>query len=71
MRGDNGSEFKKDFQQYCQQQGIRLIKNPPKTLEHNGKVERLHRTVEECFGISQDSIAMPIIQLVLSTLTMS
>ncbi len=47
IRTDNGSEFKKEFQQYCYQQGIRLIKNPPHTPEHNGKVERLHRTVEE------------------------
>ena len=47
VRVDNGSEFKKKFKQYCQQQGIRLIKNPPNTPEHNGKVERLHRTVEE------------------------
>ncbi len=47
IRVDNGSEFKKHFQNYCQGKGIRLIRNPPHTPEHNGKVERLHRTVEE------------------------
>lgn len=47
VRVDNGSEFKKEFKQYCRQQGIQLITNPPHTPEHNGKVERLHRTVEE------------------------
>lgn len=47
IRVDNGSEFKKHFTRYCQQAGIRLIKNRPGTPEHNGKVERLHRTVEE------------------------
>ena len=47
VRVDNGPEFKKHFAKYCQQAGIRLIRNRPKTPEHNGKVERLHRTVEE------------------------
>ncbi|MFH1561621.1 MAG: DDE-type integrase/transposase/recombinase [Patescibacteria group bacterium] len=47
VRADNGSEFKKDFARFCQQAGIRIINNPVRTPEHNGKVERLHRTVEE------------------------
>lgn len=47
IRTDNGSEFKKHFAQYCQEEGIKQIKNTIKTPEHNGKVERFHRTVEE------------------------
>ena len=47
VRVDNGSEFKKHFQTFCKQRGIKLIRNPINTPQHNGKVERLHRTVEE------------------------
>ena len=47
VRVDNGSEFKKDFQVLCQNLGIKIIRNKPHTPEHNGKVERLHRTIEE------------------------
>jgi len=47
VRTDNGSEFKKYFSKYCQRCNIRQIKNAIKTPEHNGKVERFHRTVEE------------------------
>jgi len=49
VRVDNGSEFKKYFAKLCGEKQIRLIKNTIKTPEHNGKVERFHRTVgEEC-----------------------
>ena len=47
VRVDNGGEFKKEFQQLCQEQNIRITRNPPRTPEHNGKVERLHRTIDE------------------------
>jgi len=47
VRTDNGSEFKKDFVRFCREENIRIIRNPPSTPQHNGKVERLHRTVEE------------------------
>ena len=47
VRTDNGPEFKKHFTKFCQQRGISIIRNPVHTPEHNGKVERLHRTVEE------------------------
>lgn len=47
VRVDNGAEFKKDFQKFCKQESISLIRNPIHTPEHNGKVERLHRTIEE------------------------
>jgi len=47
VRVDNGAEFKKDFAKFCQNSQIAVIRNPIRTPEHNGKVERLHRTVEE------------------------
>ena len=47
VRTDNGSEFKKDFQTLCKRLGIEIIRNKPNTPEHNGKVERLHRTLDE------------------------
>lgn len=47
VRVDNGAEFKKHFEKFCRERDIRLIRNPVHTPEHNGKVERLHRTVEE------------------------
>jgi len=47
VRVDNGSEFKKDFAKYCQTNQITIIRNPVRTPQHNGKVERFHRTVEE------------------------
>ena len=47
VRTDNGSEFKKDFTKLCKAEGIQIKRNPPKTPQHNGKVERLHRTIEE------------------------
>ena len=47
VRVDNGSETKKDFKKFCKNHGIRIIRNPISTPEHNGKVERLHRTIEE------------------------
>ncbi len=37
---DGGSEFMKDFEQLCEEQGIPLYVLPPKTPENNGNVER-------------------------------
>jgi transposase InsO family protein len=47
VRVDGGSEFKGAFKRYCLEQGIRIIRNQINTPEHNGKVERFHRTIEE------------------------
>jgi len=50
VRTDNGSEFKKSFTSTCQRLGIVIKRNPPKHPTSNGKVERMHRTIEEeCF----------------------
>jgi len=50
FRTDNGSEFKRHFTSICKRLGIEIKRNPVKHPTSNGKVERLHRTIEEeCF----------------------
>lgn len=50
VRVDNGSEFKKHFIKACSQLDIKIIRNPVRHPTSNGKVERMHRTIEEeCF----------------------
>ncbi len=50
VRVDNGSEFRGKFITTCKELGIRIIRNPVRHPTSNGKVERLHRTIEEeCF----------------------
>lgn len=50
VRTDNGSEFKAEFKSACTKLGINIIRNPVKHPTSNGKVERLHRIIEEeCF----------------------
>lgn len=47
VRVDGGSEFQGSFKKACLQLGIKRIQNPPYSPQKNGKVERLHRTIEE------------------------
>lgn len=50
VRVDNGSEFRGKFINACKQLGVKIIRNPVRHPTSNGKVERLHRTIEEeCF----------------------
>ncbi len=52
IRTDCGTEFGKEVDKFLGKQGIKLIKNPPYTPQHNGKIERYHRTFKEneaCF----------------------
>ena len=50
IRVDNGSEFQKDFIKTCKKLNINIIRNPPHSPTKNGKVERMHQTIEtECF----------------------
>ena len=46
---DGGSEFQADFEQACQEQGIRLFVLPPRSPKLNGAVERAQRTLTEEF----------------------
>ena len=47
VRTDHGSEFYGQFQATCKRLGITIIRNRVNTPEHNGKVERFHRIIEE------------------------
>lgn len=47
VRVDNGSEFKGTFVKTCRELNIQIIRNPVRHPTSNGKVERLHRIIEE------------------------
>jgi transposase InsO family protein len=50
VRVDHGSEFQGAFKKTCRELGITIKRNPVRHPTSNGKVERLHRTIEEeCF----------------------
>jgi putative transposase len=46
---DGGSEFRAEFETYCQEQGIKLFTLPPRSPKLNGRVERVQRTDREEF----------------------
>ena len=46
---DGGSEFRAEFETYCQQEGIKLFILPPRSPKLNGRVERVQRTDREEF----------------------
>jgi putative transposase len=46
---DGGSEFRAEFEAYCQDQGIKLFTLPPRSPKLNGRVERVQRTAREEF----------------------
>jgi len=46
---DGGSEFMAEFEQACQEKGIRLFVLPPRSPKLNGHVERAQRTHTEEF----------------------
>ena len=47
IRTDQGTEFGKKVTEFLRQQGIEHRKNPAYTPQHNGKIERYHRTFKE------------------------
>lgn len=47
FRTDQGREFSQLMTDYLETQDIEHNKNPPYTPQHNGKVERYHRTMKE------------------------
>lgn len=50
IRTDCGTEFANDFTNHLKSLGIEHKKNPPCTPQHNGKIERYHRTFKENEG---------------------
>jgi putative transposase len=54
-----GSEFAAQFEQSCQQRGLRLFVLPPRSPKLNGAVERANRThTEEFYQVSAFSLEM-------------
>ncbi len=47
IRTDQGREFSKAVTEWLNARGIEHKKNPPYTPQHNGKIERYHRTFKE------------------------
>jgi len=47
IRSDN--RLGKTLKAFCESRGIELVLNPPYTPEHNGKIERFHRTLKREF----------------------
>lgn len=47
IRTDQGREFSKKVTEWLKTKGIEHHKNPPYTPQHNGKIERYHRTFKE------------------------
>jgi len=44
IQTDGGSEFKAEFEQYCQEKEIEFFVLPPRSPKHNGKIERANGT---------------------------
>jgi len=59
---DNGSEFAKHFDHYCQENGLTHFFNYPKHPESNGYLERFNRTIQEQFvNLYEDYLDEPAI----------
>lgn len=52
---DGGSEFKADFESYCQAHGIGLFVLPPRSPKLNGMVERVQRSYRDEFYACVDT----------------
>ncbi|MDX1315227.1 MAG: integrase core domain-containing protein [Eudoraea sp.] len=63
---DGGSEFMAEFEQACQEKGIRLFVLPPRSPKLNGCVERAQRThTEEFYQVYADDWELPVMNKVL------
>jgi putative transposase len=59
LQVDGGSEFAAQFEQSCQQRGLRLFVLPPRSPKLNGAVERANRThSEEFYQVTACSLEM-------------
>jgi putative transposase len=59
LQVDGGSEFAAEFEQACQQRGLRLFVLPPRSPKLNGAVERANRThTEEFYQVTPCSLEM-------------
>jgi putative transposase len=59
LQVDGGGEFAREFEQVCQQRGLRLFVLPPRSPKLNGAVERAQRThTEEFHEITASSLEL-------------
>jgi transposase InsO family protein len=59
LQVDGGSEFTAQFEQACQQRGLRLFVLPPRSPKLNGAVERANRThTEEFYQVTPCSLEL-------------
>jgi transposase InsO family protein len=60
VQTDNGSEFAKHFNDYCQENGLTHFFNYPKHPESNSYLERFNRTIQEqCVNLYIDYLDEP------------
>jgi len=60
VQTDNGSEFAKHFDDYCQENGLMHFFNYPKHPESNSYLERFNRTIQEqCVNLYIDYLDEP------------
>ncbi len=60
VQTDNGSEFAKYFDDYCQKNGLTHFFNYPKHPQSNGYLERFNRTIQEqCVNLYIDYLDEP------------
>lgn len=63
---DGGSEFKKHFEEACEELGLKLFILPPRSPKLNGRVERAHRThLDEFYSAYPIDFSSPSLNLVL------
>lgn len=63
---DGGSEFKKHFEEACQDLGLKLFVLPPRSPKLNGRVERAHRThLEEFYAAYPIDFSSPSLNQIL------
>ena len=63
---DGGSEFKRHFEEACEELGLKLFVLPPRSPKLNGRVERAHRThLDEFYFAHPIDFCSPSLNLVL------
>ena len=59
VRTDNGGKYRRQFQEYCKAQCIRLEYTLPNTLELNGLAKRMNQTIMERVRSRQSHAKLP------------
>ena len=60
MRSDHGGEFENsEFENFCEENGLKHEFSAPRTPQQNGVVERKNRTLQECARTLLNSSGLP------------